>query len=198
MSERDTKAETADPKLAGVYKDAEVLLEVLKITDPDMASFVTGLFAGIYTRGRADGKGELERFRKENDYLRGVVANAKIPCVYCGLENMAECRYGFPGCSKADDMILGDDEVGQRLIAENTEMKKQIEEFKARGMKVPVMIWPTGEAEALRAGLEEKEAAIRYLVDVAIRVPKGHCYTLPDGSCVGTGCMHDPKPREKP
>jgi hypothetical protein len=25
--------------------------------------------------------------------------------------------------------------------------------------------------------------------------PDANCYTLPDGSCVGVECMHDPKPR---
>jgi hypothetical protein len=62
-------------------------------------------------------KGDLERFRKENDILRGIVANAKIPCVYCGLENMAECKLGFPGCAKADDMMIGDEETARRLIS---------------------------------------------------------------------------------
>lgn len=46
---------------------------------------------------------------RENDHLRGLVGNLKIPCVYCGLENMGECRSGFPGCARADDIMIGED-----------------------------------------------------------------------------------------
>jgi hypothetical protein len=50
---------------------------------------------------------EIERLRKENDYLRGVVANSDLPCLYCGLskEDMIKCYHGFPGCPRADDIL---------------------------------------------------------------------------------------------
>jgi hypothetical protein len=53
---------------------------------------------------------ELERIRKENDYLRGVVAYSGLPCIHCGLEkdDMHRCQHGFPGCARADDMLCAD------------------------------------------------------------------------------------------
>lgn len=45
---------------------------------------------------------------KENDTLRGLLGNSAKDCVYCGLPatDQAKCRYGFPGCSRADDQML--------------------------------------------------------------------------------------------
>lgn len=50
---------------------------------------------------------ELEELRKENDTLRGLLANSKADCAYCGLKSaeMAKCKRGFPGCARADDMM---------------------------------------------------------------------------------------------
>lgn len=28
------------------------------------------------------------------------------PCLYCGLREMALCARGFPGCARADDMMI--------------------------------------------------------------------------------------------
>lgn len=49
---------------------------------------------------------DLERLEKENDVLRGIIANSKIDCIYCGLKKsaMAECASGFPGCARLDDI----------------------------------------------------------------------------------------------
>jgi len=46
------------------------------------------------------------RLREENDYLRAYIANSDLPCLYCKLpkERMAECRSGFPGCGRMDDI----------------------------------------------------------------------------------------------
>jgi hypothetical protein len=51
---------------------------------------------------------ELERLRKENDILRGLIADSNMECIYCGLPKaeMAKCPSGFPGCGRADDMLL--------------------------------------------------------------------------------------------
>lgn len=53
---------------------------------------------------------EIERLRAENDKLRAILATSNEPCVYCGLraEDMAKCASGFPGCGRADDMMLAD------------------------------------------------------------------------------------------
>jgi len=47
---------------------------------------------------------------KENDALRALIANGSDDCIYCGLSksDMGKCASGFPGCGRADDMMLGD------------------------------------------------------------------------------------------
>lgn len=49
----------------------------------------------------------IAELEQENDKLRGIIANAPIPCIYCKLpkDDMAKCRSGFPGCARADDMM---------------------------------------------------------------------------------------------
>ena len=44
---------------------------------------------------------------EENTRLRAALATSKDPCVYCQLsyEDMGECRAGFPGCARADDLV---------------------------------------------------------------------------------------------
>ena len=51
---------------------------------------------------------DVERIKKENDTLRGLLGNSAKPCPYCGLaaEDQAKCPRGFPGCSRADDQML--------------------------------------------------------------------------------------------
>lgn len=53
---------------------------------------------------------ELARLRAENDKLRKLLADAPIPCIYCGLprHDLARCSSGFPGCARADDMMGGE------------------------------------------------------------------------------------------
>ncbi|MDE2106855.1 MAG: hypothetical protein KGL39_57095 [Patescibacteria group bacterium] len=58
-----------------------------------------------------------QKAEAENSCLHTVVAKANIPCVYCGLDNMALCKSGFPGCAKADDIICGEDEHMRGLVA---------------------------------------------------------------------------------
>lgn len=48
-----------------------------------------------------------EELELENETLRTLVAGVRIPCHYCGLDDMARCARGFPGCPLADDLILG-------------------------------------------------------------------------------------------
>ena len=50
----------------------------------------------------------LARFKEENDKLRGILAKSDLDCVYCGLpkKDMGRCYFGFPGCGRADDLML--------------------------------------------------------------------------------------------
>jgi hypothetical protein len=67
-----------------------------------------------------------EVLEKENDVLRGIVAAANIPCVYCDLEDMSKCKHGFPGCSQADDLLCGQDVAWKAIIEERNELRRQI------------------------------------------------------------------------
>jgi hypothetical protein len=41
----------------------------------------------------------------ENARLRGILAKSTLPCIYCGLTDMALCKSGFPGCGRMDDLV---------------------------------------------------------------------------------------------
>lgn len=51
---------------------------------------------------------EIDTLRTENDKLRGMIAYGPMPCVYCGLPkaDLMKCAHGFPGCARADDMVM--------------------------------------------------------------------------------------------
>ena len=52
-------------------------------------------------------KRALDETRDENTRLRGLLANAEIPCIYCKLpkHNIKLCPRGFPGCGRMDDLL---------------------------------------------------------------------------------------------
>lgn len=79
---------------------------------------------------------ERDVARRENDILRGVLSRAALPCVYCGLEDMAKCASGFPGCARADDMICGGEEVAMRMAMQNRSMRKCLESILERDLLV--------------------------------------------------------------
>jgi len=68
---------------------------------------------------------ELERLRKENDIMRGLIAESNMDCIYCGLPkaDMVKCPSGFPGCGRADDMLLT---VSVKEILERNRMLSDI------------------------------------------------------------------------
>lgn len=43
----------------------------------------------------------------ENIALRGYIAESDAPCLYCRLPKalMPECKSGFPGCGRMDDLM---------------------------------------------------------------------------------------------
>jgi len=51
---------------------------------------------------------EVEALRAENDKLRAKLGNSPEPCAYCGIpaDKLLDCQHGFPGCPRADDMVL--------------------------------------------------------------------------------------------
>jgi len=50
---------------------------------------------------------ELAEVQEENKRLRAALAHSDQPCAYCSLpyKEFAQCSHGFPGCSRADDML---------------------------------------------------------------------------------------------
>jgi hypothetical protein len=56
---------------------------------------------------------DYEDIKAENERLRLMLANSNADCAYCGLksEDMNKCKFGFPGCGRSDDMMLGDIEL---------------------------------------------------------------------------------------
>jgi hypothetical protein len=51
-----------------------------------------------------------QRLMNDNDQLRFILAKTDLDCIYCGLpkKDMAKCAHGFPGCGRADDLLMED------------------------------------------------------------------------------------------
>ena len=62
---------------------------------------------------KAPASEEMNRLRRENTVLRGVLAKSKVPCIYCGIETMSECKSGFPGCGRMDDLMAAETFEGE-------------------------------------------------------------------------------------
>lgn len=73
---------------------------------------------------------DQNRLLAENETLRLILAKSNIPCIYCSKENMAECERGFPGCAKADDIIVGEEYHMERLLEENRKYKEALQKLR--------------------------------------------------------------------
>lgn len=53
----------------------------------------------------------LADLETENNKLRSMLAKSSADCPYCGLPaaDIARCAHGFPGCGRADDMLIESD-----------------------------------------------------------------------------------------
>lgn len=75
---------------------------------------------------------DCQRHSRENDILRGMVARSVQPgqpCHYCGVDSVAKCPRGFPGCGLADDIMCGDDAYVHSLLQRVREQGAKIEEL---------------------------------------------------------------------
>lgn len=80
---------------------------------------------------------EVVRLSRENSHMRTLLAHVPDEkCIYCGLDNMAKCPRGFPGCSKADDLIAGEDVEFLRLLGEHRSLTAEVEGLRARITKM--------------------------------------------------------------
>ena len=80
-----------------------------------------------------DWKAKYEALSAENDKLRVLLAASNANCAFCGLPaaEMAKCASGFPGCSRADDMLLCAHPTRQDLLEENERLRKALGEIAA-------------------------------------------------------------------
>ena len=94
-----------------------------------------------------DWKAKYEALSAENDKLRVLLAASNANCALCGLPaaEMAKCASGFPGCSRADDMLLCAHPTRQDLLEENERLRKaqqtvQRESEQSTGQKLQAAI----------------------------------------------------------
>lgn len=74
-------------------------------------------------------KRERERIERENTILRGMTAK-NMPCRYCGVDEIAKCPQGFPGCGLADDILCAQDEQMRYMLAELAELRREVERLR--------------------------------------------------------------------
>jgi hypothetical protein len=68
----------------------------------------------------AERDARIAELKAENDALRMIAAKV-MPCHYCGVSEIARCPHGFPGCSLADDIVIGEMELAQALQSARAE-----------------------------------------------------------------------------
>ena len=68
---------------------------------------------------------EVDSLVAENDKLRGLLAQGKGDCVYCGLPaaDIFRCPHGFPGCARMDDIVNAPESEKDRKWQEVVEVK---------------------------------------------------------------------------
>jgi hypothetical protein len=74
---------------------------------------------------------EIARLTRENDCLRAIAAKI-MPCHYCGVDEVAKCPRGFPGCALMDDYQGGEDMMVteiQRLRKTNETLVQSIQQL---------------------------------------------------------------------
>ena len=80
-----------------------------------------------------DWRVKYEILSAENDKLRVLLATSNANCAFCGLPaaEMAKCASGFPGCSRADDMLLCVHPTRQDLLDEAERNAARVGEARA-------------------------------------------------------------------
>lgn len=80
-----------------------------------------------------DWRVKYEILSVENDKLRVLLATSNANCAFCGLPaaEMAKCASGFPGCSRADDMLLCVHPTRQDLLDEAERNAARVREARA-------------------------------------------------------------------
>ena len=83
--------------------------------DPErVREFASKEVAECIVDGKVNLMVRVNELQEENDKLRGIIAKSSLDCMYCGLPkaDMAKCAHGFPGCGRADDMMVNGEPNG--------------------------------------------------------------------------------------
>ena len=72
----------------------------------------------------------LSAAQAENNVLRGITSKFAAkhgPCHYCGVEDIAKCPTGFPGCALADDLLCSEDEHMRGMLDKNKALQGELD-----------------------------------------------------------------------
>ena len=108
---------------------------------------------------------ELREVQSENTRLRAALANSNGACVYCTLpkEQWAECRSGFPGCARADD-VMGCPELGAALeLQEAQERIRLLIAERDSARQQAAQNWKLRDEFAALLGTDDVKEAVRGL-----------------------------------
>lgn len=105
-------------------------------------------------------RAELDQLKKENNALRLIAGNLFAKhggqCHYCGVESIAQCPHGFPGCAVADDITVGEEEAFKQIVAERDQARQELEE--AEGVIRALYDWAYAQTYEL-----EQEQIVNYV-----------------------------------
>lgn len=96
---------------------------------------------------------ERDKARAENDILRGI-ASKIMPCHYCGVDAIAKCPRGFPGCALMDDVICAEERMAEELMKASAELQA-FRDGLAMEVATPTVRECREENQKLRAELAE-------------------------------------------
>lgn len=118
----------------------------------------------------------------ENSTLR-MITTKIMPCHYCGVDDIAKCPHGFPGCSLADDIATGEDAMAaeiQKLRNEISECAMMINVAGPLGHRIKILQTENGET------IRKLEAKVRELQETL----ENHVVLNSDCNCIADHLAH--------
>jgi len=115
MEHWEGRATKAEESLAHKeYYDAMRAREIEMSEIPEkQRPFVTALLSQ-----RDDFYQQMKIAKDRDDKLLLIIAKSDIDCIYCGLpkKDITKCAHGFPGCGRADDLLMEDTNGTERTF----------------------------------------------------------------------------------
>lgn len=105
----------------------------------------------------------LATLEAENDMLRGIVAKI-MPCHYCGVEEIAKCPSGFPGCALGDDLFVASERQDAHLRARVGTLEAELATGRAAH---EALLYQYNACHDDKARLDAQLAQARAVVDAA-------------------------------